>query len=366
MQKKLNNQLFALSGLGLVAGILLTQGISWITSAQKLAHMQILGFLCIGIAIILLTACFKLIAMVRLDISNQISAQLQQLLNKTNTILSASKKIKNDQQGLIRLLNETSEGAWLKNLDNEFIFANEHLGKLLNATPTALVNRDSSVVDSDFLHHLNQVDARVIASAETESIEIETGNQHRFVIRSTPILNANGKVSGTAATVSDITHLKTLRELQDKWQFIDPLTSLGNILMGQNWLKDALATRQQDEIVAVLMFEYENFAEISKQLGSMVVDLIVAETGNRITGLVGQEQLPIRVSGDQFGLLIRKISDPADILSLAEQIKQQLSEPLTVHETELSLTPRLGMARTPVHGDDPIQLLATAEQDMRA
>ena len=365
MQKKLNNQLFALSGLGLIAGILLTQGISWIFSIQKLAHMQILGFLCTGIAIILLTACFKLIAVIRLDISNQVSAQLQQLLQKTNSILNASKKIKNDQQGLIRLLNEISEGAWLKNTENEFIFANEHLGKLLNASPTALVNRDSTVVASDFLHHLNQVDARAIASGETESIEIETGNQHRFVIKSTPILNAEGRVSGTAATVSDITSLKTAHDLQEKWQFIDPQTNLGNIAMGLAWLQDSLDKQSGDEIIAVLMFEYVDFTEAKRQYGSMATDLIIAEMGARISAFVNQDQLPIRVSGDQFGLLVKKISSPAQILELAEKVKQRLSEPVVMNETVLTLSAQMGMARTPTHGSDASQLLAIAERDMR-
>jgi diguanylate cyclase (GGDEF)-like protein len=366
MTNQLNRTLLTLTGLGVTSGILLLAGFRLITSSQQFNLTLVLGLCCLAGVVLMLALSYRMFAQIRLLISDTVEDKLSHVLKQTSTMLNATKRIKNDQQGLLQLLNTLSEAAWIKDSNNQFIFANNHLGKLLNVDSSILVNARDQVPASEFLTHLDHLDQQVLQLGESQQIEIATGNDFLFSVRSEPIKNSEGQVAGVVAYAEDISANIKQQSAEEKWRLVDPLTSLGNRKLAERWLTDAIQSSQANQqSVAVLFVDIDDFALLNDNLTPNLADQCLQEVAQRLAAMVSENCMAVRLSADQFALLFSHIDNPQLILELANRIQQSLTQPILLGEHSISLNISLGMARFPDHGSDPWSLVMVAEKDMQ-
>jgi diguanylate cyclase (GGDEF)-like protein len=107
---------------------------------------------------------------------------------------------------------------------------------------------------------------------------------------------------------------------------IDGLTELRH----NTAFRDALATevaraRRYDRKVALLVFDVDEFKAINDRFGHLVGDAILAELGARLTGLVRLADVPCRIGGDEFAVILPE-STTVDALSLFERLQASARE----------------------------------------
>ncbi len=136
----------------------------------------------------------------------------------------------------------------------------------------------------------------------------------------------------------------------------DPLTGLGNRLAFDGWMKDA-AERGVAEI-GLLYLDLDAFKAINDRMGHGAGDELLKIVGSRIASLAGEQDLVVRMGGDEFAFVRPGPIGRAELSELAADIGTTLSEPMRVGTGKIELGSSLGAALG--RPGDP-QLLAAAD-----
>ncbi|BEV71634.1 MULTISPECIES: bifunctional diguanylate cyclase/phosphodiesterase [unclassified Paludibacterium] len=111
---------------------------------------------------------------------------------------------------------------------------------------------------------------------------------------------------------------------------------------------------------AVLVFDLNRFALINHALGQQIGDRLLREIGLRLSALLEEEQLLVRLWADQFALLLPD-GDLAAARAMGEQMALLLRTPLVLEGQRLDVEGALGIALYPEDGQDASTLLRRAE-----
>jgi len=169
-------------------------------------------------------------------------------------------------------------------------------------------------------------------------------------------------VSTQIATV--ITRLQLQVELMHMAQY-DQLTILPNRRLLHNRLEATLsAARRQQTRFAVLYIDLDKFKLVNDTLGHGVGDQLLQEVANRLKDCVRTSDTVGRVGGDEFVVLLQHVSLLEQAQTVADKIRHALCLPYTINGQSLSITPSIGIALYPEHGNDEQQLLHYADQAM--
>jgi len=118
--------------------------------------------------------------------------------------------------------------------------------------------------------------------------------------------------------------------------------------------------------VAIIMLDLNRFKHVNDVLGYRIGDLLLVKIAERLSRhLVRDGDLVARLSGDEFGILLRDV-DTRLVLSVAQRIEQAFDAPLTLEEHHVDMGAGIGVACWPQHADSGDALLNRAEVAMYA
>lgn len=164
---------------------------------------------------------------------------------------------------------------------------------------------------------------------------------------------------------SDITQRKLS---EDRLQFLashDPLTRLPNRSSFIERLDTALLRAQeQGTQVAVMFIDLDRFKLINDSFGHPAGDDLLRVIAARLIYAVGEEGFLARLGGDEFTVLLERSCDRQTIVSVAERLLAELSQPLKLEEHELFVTGSIGISMYPNDGADSMLLLKNADVAM--
>jgi len=102
---------------------------------------------------------------------------------------------------------------------------------------------------------------------------------------------------------------------------VDSLTGLRNRRSFHELLAQevARANRYQRKL-SLIIFDLDNFKQINDRIGHLVGDAVLAETGERVRNVVRSADVPCRVGGDEFGVIM-----PETALIDAEQLANRIA-----------------------------------------
>ena len=160
--------------------------------------------------------------------------------------------------------------------------------------------------------------------------------------------------------------------------FYDSLTGLPNRARFLDRLSQAAARSERGHgVVAVLFLDIDNFKRINDTLGHHAGDLLLKEVAGRLMERVrrcdtvsrpghspGAENLIARLGGDEFVLLVSDVQRPEDASVVATRILAELSGPFLVDGHEVFVSASIGIAVSPVDGQETQQLLTNADTAM--
>lgn len=125
----------------------------------------------------------------------------------------------------------------------------------------------------------------------------------------------------------------------------DPLTGLPNRALCLDRIEQALqAAGETPASLAVLSVDIDRFKVINASLGYHHGNDVLIAIGNRLAGLLEPTDILARSGGDGFVICRRQAQSRHALEGLIANVMDRISSPMTVAETEITLTASVGVA----------------------
>jgi len=141
----------------------------------------------------------------------------------------------------------------------------------------------------------------------------------------------------------------------------DPLTDLPNRKLLNNRLQQEILRASRNNIPLVLiMSDLNHFKEINDTLGHHIGDLVLQQAAQRLFKIFRKTDSVARLGGDEFGVLLPE-TNLNQATKLTRKVIQQFEKPFIVEGHTLSVGISLGLAESPLHGNDVNILVQRAD-----
>jgi diguanylate cyclase (GGDEF)-like protein len=145
----------------------------------------------------------------------------------------------------------------------------------------------------------------------------------------------------------------------------DALTNLPNRLLIRDRMEQAIGrARRDDEQVALLFLDLDNFKTINDSLGHAAGDELLQEVARRLKETVRDIDTVSRQGGDEFLMVLADVADLAAVSSVAALVQQKLAQPFALKGMQIVTSISIGISLFPGDGDDFDTLLKHADMAM--
>jgi diguanylate cyclase (GGDEF)-like protein len=142
----------------------------------------------------------------------------------------------------------------------------------------------------------------------------------------------------------------------------DELTGLPNRKQFEEFMADALERVEQGgHKAALFVLDLDGFKAVNDTLGHPVGDGLLKACAKRLKASLRGGDLLARLSGDEFAIVVPKVSDPSMLAPLAERVLNLISSPFRVDGHELQIGCSIGLAVAPDNGTDSESLMKNAD-----
>jgi diguanylate cyclase (GGDEF)-like protein len=132
----------------------------------------------------------------------------------------------------------------------------------------------------------------------------------------------------------------------------DVLTGLPNRLLFKDRVEQAISQAKRNNAHLALLFsDLDHFKDINDTLGHQVGDQILVAVSKRLKSAVRDMDTPSRMGGDEFMLLLPTV-DASGAARVANKLLESLANPYAIGQSEIVLTPSIGIAMYPEDGED--------------
>lgn len=145
----------------------------------------------------------------------------------------------------------------------------------------------------------------------------------------------------------------------------DVLTGLPNRVLFLDRLKQSIRSGKRDNLgISVLILDIDRFKEVNDTLGHHYGDVLLKQVGLRLTGAIRESDTLSRIGGDEFGIILPKLSKRRDAENVSRKIIRSLSSPFNLEKLSLEIQVSIGIASFPEHGRDADTLIQKADVAM--
>jgi len=145
----------------------------------------------------------------------------------------------------------------------------------------------------------------------------------------------------------------------------DALTELPNRVLFRTRTQHAIqGAGRAGSGVAVMLLDLDRFKEINDTLGHHYGDEVLRQVGERLSGLLGEDDTVARLGGDEFAILLRSVETPAAGVAVAAAVRRAIAKHFDVAGVRLELGASVGIASYPEHGHDVDVLMQRADVAM--
>ncbi|MDX1749768.1 MAG: EAL domain-containing protein [Methylophaga sp.] len=145
----------------------------------------------------------------------------------------------------------------------------------------------------------------------------------------------------------------------------DGLTGLPNRLVLNERLQQEIARADRDsKQLAVFFLDLDRFKNVNDSLGHSAGDELLVKVANHLSNSIRTTDLVVRMSGDEFVVLITNIDNPDLINMIADKVLKAVDTTSVVAEQSVKSTASMGIAMYPTDAETPEDLLKFADSAM--
>lgn len=161
---------------------------------------------------------------------------------------------------------------------------------------------------------------------------------------------------------ADITDLKRAEAALRHEARHDALTGLVNRSAFLETVEAALSrARRKNTGLAVLFIDLDGFKQINDQFGHDHGDVLLVEVARRMRSVVRAGDAVGRLGGDEFTVLLEDVTDPAEVVAVADKLHEAIDRPIDLDGERLSVGVSMGASLHPENGERADELLARAD-----
>lgn len=247
-----------------------------------------------------------------------------------------------------------------------FTFANAYLARLLDVDPHWIIGRSLTELLGPVLDGVQaHADAALRGEAVTFETECDLPGGHRYFEASfVPDVDVDRIVRGFFVLIFDISRLKLAKERLARQAESDALTGVANRKKFADALAHALArAARNDGGVGVLYVDVDRFKAINDTHGHAVGDAVLREFADRLEGCLRETDLPARIGGDEFAVLVEDVGSVEALEALAYKLLDALEREFVVEHRVLRVGASIGIGIA--HGQvDAAALMHMADQGL--
>jgi len=258
-------------------------------------------------------------------------------------------------------------------MDGRIVMINKKGTELIGKPESEMigVNWIDNFVPAEERNKVKQV-FRLICSGELKVLNyyendiVNTSGQKITMAWSNSVIrNEEGEIAGILSSGEDITLRKQQEEYILHQAHFDNLTELPNRFLSLDRLSQLLNEAQRNNNhVAVLFMDLDDFKKINDSLGHDVGDRLLVQVAERLGSVVRSGDTVGRLGGDEFIILLGGLGDITDTNPVLDSLISCFRKPFVCDNRELVITASVGIAVYPNDGDNPTLLLRNADSAM--
>lgn len=171
----------------------------------------------------------------------------------------------------------------------------------------------------------------------------------------------DGTVEYYVAVFHDLSELRARDAEIEYLATHDPLTGLGNRRQLLDWLDYHLSEAKTVIPFALIKIDLGEIQLINDSLGHAAGDRLIQLAANRLKPLVSAKDCLVRISADEFGLIIPLSDDSTHLAQILFNLKAALQKSFSLSGETLFMSPSLGVALFPEDADSQHELLRCAK-----
>ncbi len=278
----------------------------------------------------------------------------------------AEEQLRQSEERYRDLFESTSDIIQSVAMDGSYVYVNRAWRETLGYGEEEIRSLNMlDIVHPDSKEHCMAMFQRVMAGESLDRIEAEfVTKQGRsiWVEGSTFAQLQDGKPVATRGIFRDVTERKQAEEAVRHLAYHDPLTDLPNRTLFRDRLDVALAqARRHSRLVAVALLDLDHFKVVNDTAGHPEGDDLLRTIAAQLRELTGEGDTVARVGGDEFLLLLPAVERIGDAIEVVERVVEEFRRPRFLGGHEFRITPSIGIAVFPNHGDDAETLLRNAD-----
>ena len=266
------------------------------------------------------------------------------------------------------VLDHSSESIMITDSQNKIILVNKAMERLTGYSQAELLGKNPSILssglqNSEFYHQMWQ--ALLLTGSWKGEVwnKRKNGQIYPEELALNVVKNEQDIASHYVAIFRDITNWKATEQELLFFANCDPLTSLLNRRSFIGQLEQHLDVASDETLLSILFIDVDKFKTINDSYGHETGDLLLCELANRLSKIIGENDLLCRYGGDEFTLLI---SDTSLVKTqvICDQIQRCFNHLFKLNEVAVDVTASIGVAMYPDAGTTAKLLLRHANHAM--
>jgi len=177
-------------------------------------------------------------------------------------------------------------------------------------------------------------------------LNVNAQKGHAYTEHDLRALSVFGEQAASAIANAQLYQAQRLMASQKLFQALhDDLTRLPNRSLFLERVTRALGRqRREDQRVAILLLDLDDFKRINDSLGHAAGDEVLIGFAERVRSSLRSTDTVARAGGDEFGILVERVASQDEAVAAAERLLGMLQEPFAVGDREVRLTGSVGIA----------------------
>ncbi|QDZ89126.1 EAL domain-containing protein [Shewanella decolorationis] len=305
---------------------------------------------------------------IHIDVSG--SDELARMSRAMNRMLSERQKANQALSRAAAVFNYSAEGIMVTDADNHIELINPAFSQITGYSLEEVKGRSPSILSSNrHPHHYYTAMWEALHKEGKWEGEIwnkrKDGQVYPEYLAITVVRNEQGEIIQHIGLFMDISKRKQYE--QDLWYQanFDTLTGLPNRKLFNERLQHEIQLAQHDSRkLAILLIDLDQFKYINDVQGHATGDLLLQDVAKRLENIMGKNDFIARIGGDEFVLILPRLTNELAIEHMASRIIETLATPFNLNEREIQISASFGIGVYPEDGLDVSSLTRNTEMAM--
>lgn len=290
----------------------------------------------------------------------------EEVQKKYEELLEKQEALKQSEERYSLVIDTASMGIWDWNLENDNIFYSDKCKQILGISEQdKMKNLREYVIEADRDRVYRAIKKHIAGDVPRYEVECRIqvkNNKNKWVyIVGKVVKDSTQKSIRMTGSILDIDDKKEADEKIRQIAFFDSLTGLPN----KNYLEKQFnrLSKQYNEFTMLFM-DTNNFKTVNECFGHHYGDLLLKEVAIRLESLLDKNMTLIRISGDEFAILVCGSKRHEDILELIYHIEHGFEDAFEINHINFVISFSIGIAFYPDNSKNFEELLTSADTAM--